>query len=88
VPSGENQWTQILAGKRLRDKGDLSKLQAKLWRGIAVAEGGMLLAMADDNEESVRKWLHCLSQIAGTYAKIVIDGDLERRIKLLEDAVS
>ena len=72
--------------ERLRAKGDLSQLQAKLWRAIAVVEGGMLLAMADDDDEGVRKWVHCLTQLSSVYGKIVIDSDLEQRLKALEAA--
>ena len=84
MPSGDNQWTQLLASKRLRSKGDLTKVQAKLWYGLQVAEAGLKGSMAEDDGESVRKWLHCLTQLANVYSKVALDGDLEQRLKTIE----
>jgi hypothetical protein len=38
---------------------------------------------AEDAEE-IRRWAHCMSQLAGVYGRISLDGDLENRLKVLE----
>ena len=86
MPSGQNPWNQLLAGNRRRSKGDLNKLQGKLWRAIAIVEAGMLSAMEAGDGAEVQRWIHCLTQISSVYAKVVIDGDMEARVKRLEDA--
>lgn len=86
MPSGQNPWTQLLTGKRLRAKGDLSQLQGRLWRAIAVVEAGMLFAMEEGDADGVRKWVHCLTQLSSVYARIVLDSDLEQRLQALEAA--
>ena len=53
-----------------------------------VAEGGLTDAMQAGDSADVKRWLHVFNQLAGTYAKVSIDGDLEQRLKALEDAVS
>jgi hypothetical protein len=88
VPSGENQWTQLLRAERRRGKGSLVKLQRRLWFALDVAEGGLTDAMQAGGSADVKRWLHVFNQLAGTYAKVSIDGDLEQRLKALEDAVS
>jgi hypothetical protein len=87
VPSGENPWTQLLASNRRRSKGDLGKLQVKLWHAIDIVEHGMHDAMEQGETGELRHWIHCLNQLSLTYAKIVIDCDLEQRIKALEGRV-
>jgi hypothetical protein len=84
MPSGQNPWTQILSAKRRRAKGDLSELQRRLWRGILIADAGLDDAMQASNGEEVRRWLHVLHQLSGTYLKIVMDADLEQRLRALE----
>ena len=44
----------------------------------------MKTAMADDDHDGIRKWAHVLTQMAGTYLKIALDGDLEQRLKTIE----
>jgi hypothetical protein len=86
MPSGENIWNKLLRDNRRMRKGDLGKLQRKLWFCIEAAETGLRGAMQEDNGEEIRRWLHVTSQLAAVYSKVVIDSDLEQRIKLLEDA--
>lgn len=84
MPSGENPWTQLLASNWRRSKGDLNKLQIKLWHAIDVTEAGLRAAMENADGEEVRRWLHIMYQLAGTYGKIALDADLELRLKAIE----
>jgi hypothetical protein len=86
MPSGQNPWNQLLASNRRRSKGSLEKLQVKLWFAIETADAGLKGAMQEANSEEVRKWVHVISQLGSTYIKAVVDGDLEARLKALEDA--
>ena len=36
MPSGENQWTELLRADKRRSKGDLSQLQRKVWYALAL----------------------------------------------------
>ena len=85
MPSGQNPWNQILGVKRQRAKGSLTDLQRRLWRGILVAEAGLDEGMRAADSEEVRRWLYILHQLSGTYLKIVLDGELEARLKALEE---
>jgi len=84
MPSGENPWTQLLASNRRKSKGNLNKLQIKLWHALGVAEAGLRAAMEEADGEEVRRWLHIMYQLAGTYGKIALDGDIETRLKAIE----
>ena len=42
--------------------------------------------VGDDQE--VRKWIHCLTQLSSVYGKIMVDCDLEQRLKALEARVT
>lgn len=84
MPSGENPWNHLLVSGRRKSKGDLNRLQAKLWHGIDVAEAGLIAAMTDADSGEVRRWLHVLHQLAGTYVKIALDGDIEMRLRVVE----
>ena len=87
MPSGENPWTQLLASNRRKSKGDLNKLQIKLWHAISVAEAGLRAAMEGADGEEVRRWLHIMYQLAGTYGRIALDGDIETRLKRMEQGL-
>jgi hypothetical protein len=84
MPSGQNPWNQLLARNHRRSKGDLGKLQRKLWGAIETAEIGLKGAMREGDGYEVQRWIHCLTQISSVYIKAVLDGDLETRIKALE----
>ena len=88
MPSGQNPWNELLKTKRPKAKGSLQALQVKLWRGIRAAELGLNGAMEAENGEDVRKWLHVLQQLSGVYLRIVLDGELEARLKVLEEKLS
>ena len=86
MPSGENIWNQLLKEDRRMRKGDLKGLLRKLWFAIETAESGLRGAMQEGDSEEVRRWLHVTSQLASVYAKVSLDGDLEARVKMLENA--
>ena len=86
MPSGKNTWNQLLASNRRRSKGNLNKLQIRLWHALDVAETGLHEAMRQADAEQIQKWLHVTSQLSSVYIKAVIDGDLEARVKALENA--
>jgi hypothetical protein len=46
----------------------------------------MLSAMEANDADGVKKWVHCLTQLSSAYSRVVIDSDLETRIKALESA--
>jgi hypothetical protein len=84
VPSGENQWTELLRADKRRSKGDLTQLRRRVWYAISVVETGMKGAMSDDDHDGIRKWAHALNQLASTYLKIAFDSDLEVRLEAIE----
>jgi hypothetical protein len=86
MPSGQNPCNQLLSSNRRRSKGDLGKLQVKLWFAIETAEAGLKGAMQEADSEEVRRWVHVISQLGTTYIKAVLDGDIEERVKRLENA--
>jgi hypothetical protein len=88
MPSGENPWNELLKAKRRRNKGNLDELTRRLWRGILIADVGLDDAMLSGNSEEIRRWLHCLHQLSGTYLKIVMDADIEKRLQALEERFS
>jgi hypothetical protein len=88
VPSGENIWTELLRDGRRRGKGSLEKLQRRLWFALDVAEGGLTEAMRADDSADVKRWLHVFNQLACTYSKVVLDSDIEERIKAIEARVA
>ena len=85
MPSRQSPWNQLLASNRRRSKGNLNKLQIRLWHALDVAECGLHDAMQAADAEQVLRWLHCLAQLAGAYGKIALDADIEQRVKSLEN---
>ena len=88
MPSGENIWNQLLRDDRRMRKGDLKGLLRKLWFAIEAAECGLRDAMAAGDGDEVRRWLHIISQLSGAYSKAAVDGDLEQRVKSIEQRVA
>jgi hypothetical protein len=71
-------------GRKLRGKpGDLVQLQLILWYSLKRAQG--ILDVATDDETTL-KAVHCISQVAGQYAKLLEIGELEARIAAMEAA--
>jgi hypothetical protein len=53
-----------------------------------IADAGLDDAMLSANSEEIRRWLHCLHQLSGTYLKIVMDADVEKRLQAIEERFS
>ena len=88
MPSGQNPWNQILNAKRRRGRGDLSKLQQRLWHAINCCMIGIDDDLAGDDPEGARKWINSLTQVSNVYARVVIDSDIEQRIRTLEQQLT
>ena len=84
MSSNKNPWNQLLASNRRRSKGSLDHLRLRLWHGICAAEAGLHDAMEQGDAEEVRHWLYITHQLAGTYAKIAMEADVEQRLKAVE----
>ena len=84
----KNPYGELLSKQRLRASGDLIKLKARLWHALNVTLTGLDDTMAQDDAEEIRKWIHCLSQLSHTYIKCSIDGDIEQRLRVVEQAMS
>ena len=57
-------------GKKLRGKpGDLPQLQRIVWDALKRVQG--ILEATVDDDEAALKAIHCLSQVAGQYAKLI-----------------
>ena len=87
MPDAKNPWAQLLGKKRLRAPGDLNALRRRLWYAISMVMAGMDDAALHDDGEQVQKWVHCLTQLASTYIRATLDGDLEVRLKAIESAM-
>jgi hypothetical protein len=71
-------------GRKLRGKpGDLPQVQLILWYALKRAQG--ILETTDDEEPALRA-IHCLSQVAGQYVKLLEVGEFEARLSALEQA--
>jgi hypothetical protein len=69
-------------GKRLRGKpGDLADLQKILWYSLKLAQGVLDQATEDDQ---ILRAVHCVSQCAGQYAKLLEVGEFEARLAAIE----
>jgi hypothetical protein len=76
---------QARLGKKIRAKpGDLHEVQTIVWYTLKRAQ--YCLDIATEPEDIVRA-SHCVSQIAGQYAKLVEIGELEARLSALEQAM-
>jgi uncharacterized small protein (DUF1192 family) len=74
-----------LARKRKR-QGTLQDVLEALWQAVTAAED--VLASCGGEAEQTMKAVHCLSQAAGQYAKLLEVGELESRLALVEAALA
>src|SRR5688572_30282999 len=88
MPSGQTAWAELLSGKRARSKGSLDDLQRKLWKAIRALDYGLDDAMQQGDGDEVRKYSHCLTQLAGVYVRLVMDSDVEKRLQAIEERFS
>ena len=73
-----------MAKKKRQRTGGLPALQRKLWIALLHAED--VLDQAEEAELRL-KAIHALSQCAGQYAKLLEVGEIEARLKMLEEQV-
>jgi len=69
---------------RVRDAGSLQDAKLLLWRACVAAEAGMYRAMADDDLENVRRFVHALQQACSSYASMVETVDLAAELDELK----
>ena len=69
-------------GKRLRGKsGNLTDVQRMLWYSLKLAQGVLDTAVEEDQ---ILRAVHCVSQCAGQYAKLLEIGEFEARLAAIE----
>jgi len=86
MPKGVNDWSQLLASRKHAKAGDLADLKRRLWFAVETIMAGMREAMQADDHDETRKWLHCLSQLSGTYSRLLLGDDVELRLRAIESA--
>jgi hypothetical protein len=85
---GQNKWNALLANRRLRSKGTLEAAQKEVWRSIRITSEARDRDLLDGEIESAQRWTSCFTQLIHAYHKLVVDGELEMRVKALEAAPS
>jgi hypothetical protein len=79
---------ELLRTKRKRNSGSLSALQRQLWHGLKIVDIALAEAMQRNDDESLRRWLHLLTQMAGAYSKLVETTEIEARLQAIETRFS
>jgi hypothetical protein len=69
---------------RRKKPGDLKQLQAILWEGMEALEKFCKAAVDAKDSQELRSIMHCLTQSAGVYTRLVEVGQLEERVAALE----
>lgn len=71
--------------RRRRKPGDIGKVRAVMWQGIELLERHVLRHDPErDDADELCKLMYALSQVTGTYAKLIEVGDIEERLAALE----
>lgn len=78
-----NPYRARLAKKRRRKPGDVHDVLTVLWHAVLTAES--VLEEAQGQPELQLRACHCVAQTAGQYIKALEVGELEARLKVLED---
>ena len=86
MPRAKNPWAELLKTDKRRSKGSLEGVQQSLWWFVRHNEAAARRAVQDNDLEMFRKLANTAAQLAGAYARIAIDSDIEQRIKALEAA--
>jgi len=71
--------------KAIKNPGSIEDLKVKIWRAVCAAEE--VLKAADCAEETIRA-VHALIQAGREYAKILVNSELEERLKAIEAAIN
>lgn len=72
-----------MARQRRRKPGDLAALQRVVWQALLEAEA--ILRDADSEPELKLRGVHAVTQAASAYARLIETGELEARVKRLEE---
>lgn len=72
--------------RKSQKPGDLDAVRLKLWRAIEYAEWGLLRSAASEDMNSMRSFIHCLSQASGQFSKVLEVSELQDRIEQLEQS--
>jgi hypothetical protein len=84
----ETPYTELLRTKRKRNSGSLSALQRQLWHGLKIVDVALAEAMQRNDDESLRRWLHLLTQMSGAYTRLVETTEIETRLQAIEERFS
>jgi hypothetical protein len=69
--------------ERRYDPGDIAALRGRLWDAIEAVTD--LLEDENADNDDIRKSAHCLAQLSGPYLKAVEVGEIEARLRALEE---
>jgi len=69
---------------KVRNAGSLEEAQVILWRAVLAGQAGLYKAMAADDHEGVRKYVHALTQVIGAYGNLTETVNLGAEIEELK----
>ncbi|MBS1912854.1 MAG: hypothetical protein JST22_12775 [Bacteroidetes bacterium] len=82
--ANKNPYQGRLRRKVKRSAGDVDRLREKLWKALERAEG----LMDNDDAALVLRAIHALAQATGPYLKAVEVGELEARLRAIEEKMN
>ncbi len=82
--ANKNPYQGRIERKAKRSAGDITRLREKLWKALERAEG----LMDSDDAAVVLRAIHALAQATGPYLKAVEVGEIEARLRAIEERVN
>jgi len=82
--ANKNPYHGRMGRKAKRSAGDVDRLREKLWKALERAEG----LMDNDDTAVVLRAIHALAQATGPYLKAVEVGELEARLRAIEEKLN
>ena len=82
--ANKNPYQGRMERKAKRSAGDITQLREKLWKALERAEG----LMDSDDAAVVLRAIHALAQATGPYLKAVEVGELEARLRAIEERMN
>jgi hypothetical protein len=61
--------------------------QRQLWHGLKIVDVALTEAMQRNDDESLRRWLHLLTQMSGAYSKLVKTTGLDEKLRVVESFI-
>ena len=61
--------------------------QRQLWHGLKIVDVALTEAMQRNDDESLRRWLHLLTQMSGAYSKLVKTTELDEKLRAVESFI-